>query len=244
MEVQEKTEIEPIGFKSSSFGSDMPVQGRLLVRDGVIENKSVKILIDSGASTNLIKPDLASKILSAQKVQARRFDGTWTSSQPTNRVEDTVRIDGMEFPRMQLMEWDLMDTHDLIFGQPWFTKYNPRIDWRSQHVEVEAHTKFEDVDGPTFQENLNSGAYEEIYQLKFTNVEPSEILQELKSVVDEYKDVFPEQPPNEMPPKRSVNFELQIKPDAVPSARAPFRLSKVEQDALEQFVEANIRKDG
>ena len=65
VEVQEKTEVEPIGFESSSFGSDMPVQGRLLVRDGVIENKSVKILIDSGASTNLIKPGLASRILSA-----------------------------------------------------------------------------------------------------------------------------------------------------------------------------------
>ena len=45
-----------------------------------------------------------------------------------------------------------------------------------------------------------------------------------------------------MPPKRSVNFELQIKPYAVPSARAPFRLPKVEQDALQQFVEENIRK--
>ena len=65
VEVQEKTEVEPIGFESISFGSDMPVQGRLLVRDGVIENKSVKILIDSGASTNLIKPGLASRILSA-----------------------------------------------------------------------------------------------------------------------------------------------------------------------------------
>ena len=98
------------------------------------------------------------------------------------------------------------------------------------------------MDGPTFQEKLNSGAYEEIYQLKVTNVEPSEISQELKPVLDEYKDVFPEQLPNEMPPKRSVNFELQIKPDAVPSARALFHLSKVKQDALQQFVEENIRK--
>ena len=45
-----------------------------------------------------------------------------------------------------------------------------------------------------------------------------------------------------MPPTRSVNYELQMKPDAEPSFRAPFRLSKVEQDGLQQFVEENIRK--
>ena len=87
MEVQNKTEVEPIGFESSSFGSDTPAQGRLLVREGVIGNKSVNILIDSGAFTNIIKPGLESKILSTQNVQARRFDGTWTSSHPTKRVE-------------------------------------------------------------------------------------------------------------------------------------------------------------
>ena len=45
-----------------------------------------------------------------------------------------------------------------------------------------------------------------------------------------------------MPPTRSVNFELQMMPDAVPSSRDPLRLSKVEQDALQQFVEESIGK--
>nr|CCA26867.1 putative retroelement pol polyprotein [Albugo laibachii Nc14] len=242
VETQKKTEIEPIGLELSSSGSDMPAQSRLLVRDSVIGNKSVKILIDTGASTNLIKPGLASKARSVQKVQARRFDGTWTSSQTTKRVQDTILMEGMEFPKMQFTEWDRPDTHDLIFGQPWFTKYNSQIDWRTQQIEVADHTKFEDVDGPTFQDKMKSGAYDEIYQLKVTNVEPSEIPQELNPVLDEYKDSFLEQLPDEMPLTRSVNFELQMKPDAVLSSRAPFRISKVEQDALQQFVEENIRK--
>ncbi|CAI5707264.1 unnamed protein product [Peronospora effusa] len=148
----------------------------------------------------------------------------------------------MEFPRMQFTEWDLPDTHDLIFGQPWFTKYNPQIDWRTQQIQVETHTTFEDVDGPTFQEKLKCGAYDEIYHLKVTNVDRAEIPQGLIPLLDEYNDVFPNQLPNEMPPTRSVNFELQMKPDAIPSSRAPFRLSKVEQDVLQQFVEENIRK--
>ncbi|CAI5714125.1 unnamed protein product [Peronospora farinosa] len=242
VEVRRKSVAEPIYIVSSSVQSDMPAQSRLLVRDGVIGGNSVNILIDSGASTNLIRPGLASKVLSEQKVQARRFDGTWTPSHPTKRVEDTIYIEGMEFPRMQFTEWDLPDTHDLIFGQPWFTKYNPQIDWRTQQIQVATHTTFEDVDVPTFQKKLKCGAYDEIYHLKVTNVDQAEIPQELIPLLNEYNDVFPEQLPNEMPPTRSVNFELQMKPDAIPSFRAPFRFSKVEQDALQQFVEENIRK--
>uniref|UniRef100_A0AAV1U0I3 CCHC-type domain-containing protein n=1 Tax=Peronospora matthiolae TaxID=2874970 RepID=A0AAV1U0I3_9STRA len=240
--VQKDSEVPFIAIHSSSSGADIPAQSRLLVRDGVIGNKPVKILIDSGASTNLIKPGLASTVLSEQMVQARRCDGTWTSSQPTKQVEDTILIDGMEFPMMQFTEWDLPDTHDLIFGQPWFTMYNPQIIWRTQQIEVAAHTTFKDVDGPTFHAKMTRGAYEEISQLKVTTIDHQEIPHELQPVLDEYKDVFPDQLPEVMPPTRSVNFELQLKPDAVPSSRAPFRLSKVEQEALQQFVEENIRK--
>ena len=64
-------------------------------------------------------------------------------------------------------------------------------------------------------------AYDEIYQLKFTNVDQSEIPQELKPVLVVYKDVFQEQLPDEMPSTRSVNFELHMKPDAVTALMLP-----------------------
>ena len=68
----------------------MPAQMRLLVRDGAIGDIPTKILIDSGAPTKLVKHDLASKVLSALKVQACRFDVTWSLSQATKRGKDTV----------------------------------------------------------------------------------------------------------------------------------------------------------
>lgn len=45
-----------------------------------------------------------------------------------------------------------------------------------------------------------------------------------------------------MPPTRSVNFELQIKFNALPSSRAPFRFSKIEQGALQPLIEYTIQK--
>ncbi|KAF1314311.1 Retroelement pol polyprotein, partial [Globisporangium splendens] len=53
---------------------------------------------------------------------------------------------------------------------------------------------------------------------------------------------FPELLPDGLSPERAVNFELQPKPDAVSSSRPPFRLSKTEQDALEEFVRDNVKK--
>ena len=92
----------------------MAPQSRLLIRDGVIEDKSVKISTDSGASTDLIKPGLASKVLSKKKVHARRFYGTWILSQHTKEVHHTIRIEGVNFPKMHFTILELPKTHGSI----------------------------------------------------------------------------------------------------------------------------------
>ena len=46
--------------------------------------------------------------------------------------------------------------------------------------------------------------------------------------------------PKGLPPSRAVQFDVEMKPDAVPSSRAPFRLSKTDQEALETFVADNL----
>ena len=55
------TMVQPFGVESISSGLAMPELSRLLVRDGVIGDKSVKFLIDSGVSANLVNPGLALK---------------------------------------------------------------------------------------------------------------------------------------------------------------------------------------
>ncbi|CEG38260.1 retrotransposon protein [Plasmopara halstedii] len=64
----------------------------------------------------------------------------------------------------------------------------------------------------------------------------------ITKLLEEFTDVFPETLPDGLPPSRPVDFELKMKPDAVPSNRGPFRLSKVEQDALDLFVAEKLKK--
>ncbi|GMF28550.1 unnamed protein product [Phytophthora fragariaefolia] len=76
--------------------------------------------------------------------------------------------------------------------------------------------QFVDIDGPSFSHNLKEGEYEQVFRVK--------------------------QLPDGLPPMREVNFEVTLKKGAKPSSGAPFRSSKMEQDAFEKFVKDKLKK--
>lgn len=54
----------------------------------------------------------------------------------------------------------------------------------------------------------------------------------LGGLFNEYTDIFPAKLPDGLLPARAVHFDVEMKSDAIPSSRAPFRLSKTDQEAL------------
>ena len=62
---------------------------------------------------------------------------------------------------------------------------------------------------------------------------PQQHREQLKSIIDEFKDVFPEKLPAGRPPKRSVEFEINLEEGAKPPSRPPYRLGPAEQDEME-----------
>jgi hypothetical protein len=46
-------------------------------------------------------------------------------------------------------------------------------------------------------------------------------------ILREYKDVFPEEIPG-LPPRRDIDFSIELAPGAVPTSRTPYRMSKPE----------------
>ncbi|GMF17532.1 unnamed protein product [Phytophthora fragariaefolia] len=153
-------------------------------------------------------------------------------------------MDGYFFPAMKFVEWMLPDSHDVIFGKPWFQNYNPQVNWQTEEVVIPDRMQFGDIDGPSFSHNLKEGECEQVFRVKVQLVPEVDGIPEpiFKVVGEEFKDVFPEQSPDGLPPMREVNFEVTLKKGAKPSSRAPFRLSKMEQDAFEEFVKDNLKK--
>ncbi|GMF46660.1 unnamed protein product [Phytophthora fragariaefolia] len=84
--------------------------------------------------------------------------------------------------------------------------------------------QFVDIDGPSFSHNLKEGEYEQVLRVKVQLVPEVDGIPEpiFKVVGEEFKDVFPKQLPDRLPPMRDVNFEVTMKKGAKPSSRAPF----------------------
>jgi hypothetical protein len=63
-----------------------------------------------------------------------------------------------------------------------------------------------------------------------------------KKILDEYKDVFPDDLPNELPPKRSVDHRIIIEPNQHPPSKAPYRMSRMELEELKKQIDELIDK--
>ncbi|GMF31971.1 unnamed protein product [Phytophthora fragariaefolia] len=169
---------------------------------------------------------LASNVLWARLIQAQRFDGTLTPVTDVKHVEAPVSMDGYFFLATEFGEWKLLDSHDDIFGKPWFQNYNPQVNWQMEEVVITDRMQFVDIDGPSFSHNLKKGEYKQVFRVKVQLVpEVYGIPEPIFKVVGEYfKDVFPEQLPDGLRLMREFNFEVALKK---PSSRVPLRLSKI-----------------
>ena len=60
-------------------------------------------------------------------------------------------------------------------------------------------------------------------------------------VLKEYTDVFPEEIPR-LPPKRELDFTIELVPGAVPSSKAPYRMNILELNELKSQLKKLIDK--
>ncbi|KAH9125851.1 hypothetical protein AeMF1_003605 [Aphanomyces euteiches] len=202
-----------------------------MIKSGVMNGKVVKVLIDSGATNSLCRLGLGKNVMRLKNVRIAGYDGVLSQETQTIEVKETIHVDFFTFKDTVMTEWDLKDkAFDVILGQPWFRKFNPVINWRKHEIEsiddeVEVNTVSTRVPG---------------WIIKLCHFDPQP-LPKPPEIVEEFKDVFPAELPDQLPPKRAVQFDLQLKPDAKPQNRAPFRLAKVKQAALDKFVD-NLKK--
>ena len=72
---------------------------------------------------------------------------------------------------------------------------------------------------------------------KICSAAPSNVRKELHILLEEFSDLFWEQLPNGRPPKRSVEFEINMVEAAVPPNKPPYRLSPKEHDELQAQID-------
>ena len=128
------TACQPEGFPH-----DKPNKlNKLLVYSGFICGQVAKVLLDGGASCNVISftfakqhglqiTDLASPVV------PRGYDGQ--TGVPCEKAVRNARLRlGDLKDKVDLYVMDLAPEYDVILGKPWHAKHNPDIDWRHNIV--------------------------------------------------------------------------------------------------------------
>ncbi|KAE8960482.1 hypothetical protein PF011_g30075 [Phytophthora fragariae] len=95
-----------------------------------------------------------------------------------------------------------------------------------------------------FEKKVNADEYVELYHVTVkTSPKVKSVPLQLQAVLEEFADVFPVELPPGLPPSRSIEHEVVLKPGATPNNRASFRFSKVELEALDIFVADLLKKN-
>jgi hypothetical protein len=236
-----------------------PSTDHLLIRKQVkVNGQTLTALIDCGANHNMIRPGIATWLEGVHLSSVEGFDGRVQRDLELKEVRAEIGMDGILYTNVLFTEYDLPSSHDVILGKPWLTKFNPMIDWRTHKISLNrlmTPGTLDDLsDGYRYQDcrpHLERSARQwyppvdnyNFYHVKVTANEPMpDPSTATAALLEEYRDVFPAHLPTGLPPERQVEFELNLKPDARPSSRAAFRLSKTEQDALQLFVDDLLEK--
>lgn len=136
--------------------------------------------------------------------------------------------------------------------------YNPKIIWRAHVITLTQPDITRDwlrrvsdrqtcsavqVMNTEFRNKLKTDEYLEVCRVKISGAgQPAKLPAFVAPLISECSDCFPSMLPDALPPRRNIEFELNMKTDARPSTRPPFRLSRTKQLALDKFVRNCCKK--
>ena len=182
--------------------------------------------------------------------------------QTTETLKMVVRI----FSEHQRFVMFLLTIYGVITGKPWLTNTNPQINFPTNKVKVNCESKIlrREMSGQDSEESrsiiesffitgrrarhaLTEGvlAWVTVTGEESREAETSskgENRQGLVKLLQEFTDMFPDELPNKIPPKRAIDNEVKTDDGEKPTSRAAYRLLKLEMDELQVQLADLLRR--
>ncbi|XP_042423149.1 uncharacterized protein LOC122010720 [Zingiber officinale] len=204
----------------------------------------VELLIDTGSSHSFISRIFLSKICRLPVHRTHTLVVSLPSGEILN-ISQEIRDCPLGFEgqtlTVDLQVLDMLD-FDIILGMDWLARYYATVDCSARVVTfrppglpswVFMGTKDEGISiisAMQAQRLLSQGCQGYLLSMIKTDQDYTPPLSDIP-IVREYPDVFPEELPG-LPPKRQVEFTVELIPGTAPVSKAPYRMAPKELEEL------------
>lgn len=245
---EEMEELEHIDNLQAINQSDLP----LYMID--CNGKSVKAILDSGASATYISPEMA-KGLSTSHVSGRQVE---TAGGHKFAITESVIVPLDIAGFKHSIEAFILDTKfDLILGRNWFQKTKPIPDWDMDTWKIMHNDEEHVILKPTTSRHIPNLNYlvsdrqvrrwekrKEVTEMYLCYCHTNKDQQtthspEQQQIITEFHDVFQDQLPG-LPPKRPVEHVIDTG-TASPISRTPYKMSPLELKELRKQLDELLR---
>jgi hypothetical protein len=200
-----------------------------------VESHSANVLFDTGATHSFMT---ASWIETHNILVAPM----WRVSSIGERTQTDrfcpkarVQIRGIEFPADMIVMGTHDVTIDVILGMNWLTKYQASLSCNKRTVKL-VSLSGEEVLVKLVLSRPRKGSYHQI-TAHIEEIEPPEAIK----VVSEFLNVFPGYLPG-MPPKRKVEFAIELNPGPAPISKRAYRVSGPKLVELKKQIDELLEK--
>ena len=217
-------------------------QPSMIEVEGKILEKPVSILIDSGSTLSYISP----KLVDLCKMRKYDFEKSWLVQLATGtKRKVTSFISSCEVHMQDLItKVDLnvlpLGSYDVLIGMDWLEKHKvvlncfektfDCIDENGESKMVRGIPKkilTRKISALQLKKCARKGCRVFAVHITETNVKETKPNLEDLPFLNDFKDVFPEEILG-LPPRRDIDFTIELIPGAVPASKAPYRMNTPE----------------
>ncbi|KAL0449443.1 UNVERIFIED_CONTAM: RNA-directed DNA polymerase [Sesamum latifolium] len=221
--------------------------------------QAIRAMIDTGATHNYLASAEVERLGLVLEKGVGRVKAINSAAQPIAGVAKSVLIKVGPFEGKTNLSVVVMDDFKLILGLEFLrdtrTAVLPHVD--SLMMMGTKPCVIPTLAGRTGEKNLSAMQFEKgckrsepsyLCTLRFDEIEEASgpIPGVVKKLLREFEDVMPDELPRKLPPKRTVDHEIELVPGTKPPARAPYRMSQPElvelRKQLKEMLESGIIK--
>eukprot|EP00253_Pinus_taeda_P031671 PITA_31671 len=225
--------------------------------EGKISNLTISVLIDPGATLSYVSP----RVVEQCSLQSVKFKNPWLVHLATGaKRRVTAKVNNCSFTIAdQPVTADLnvlpLGSYDLLIRMDWLEKHWSLVDCKTKVIYyqdqqgnrkemqgIKQPVQVRPITANQLIKCIRKGCQVYAIQVGYADSKDKSTSVNSIPVIQEFTDVFPEEIPR-LPPRRDIDFTIELVPRAAPVSRAPYRMSTPELTELKMQLQELLDKE-